>query len=226
MGRAHTKPFFLIATLLVFLAGAVAWADWNFGVSVEEGVSVMGGPLTYKMANPDGVTGASIDAVTSASNVSHSGGVHFALRKEGSGGLSLGLEYVHYRFDLDYEYSRINIDIVSLRLLVMADLVLLRFRDAPLISFGFGGYLELMVLDSAEISGSMLNVETNVASFGIVADFRITPFRFALPTRGTLCPSLFLRLYRGMLPQYQDELGSRAPLASATIGLGLSYKFP
>ena len=206
---------------------AAAWADLRLAFSFGEAVSFMGGPLRSHMATPDGVTGASVDAITSASHIAHGGGVHFHLERPGTGSLVLGLEYINYRFDLDYEFGRASLDIAGLRVLVLARLVLVRLRDAPLLTFGFGGYLELTFYDEATLSGSWVNLDVNPASFGLAVDVGIYPYRFTLPNnRGHLTPGIYARAYRGLLSQLEDELGSEAPLSSIAVGLELKYDLP
>lgn len=241
-GRLVWGGVTLVAMLTTLVAGARA--DWELGVSVEEGVTMMGGPLEYRLASPsaaaaaagleetpqdaivDGVTGASVDAITSASRVSHAGGVHVNLSRGDSGALVFGLEYIHYRFDLDYEFGRASMDIVGLRVLALARLTLARYRGSPAFTVGFGGYLEVAILDRAELSGGVVDLEVSPAGFGVAVDFHIHPFRFPLSSgRGTLIPGLFLRGYRGVITQLRDELGSDAPLVSTTIGLELRYQF-
>jgi len=224
------------AVLSCTVAGARA--EWAVGVSVEEGVSAMGGPLVYRLASPsqpeglepagdvDGVTGASVDAITSASHISHAGGVHVHLRRGGTGSLVLGLEYVHYRFDLDYEVGRASMDIVGLRLLALARLALVQRRGSPAFTFGFGCYLEVTPYDKAELSGGWVDIDVDPVGFGVVVDFNLHPFRFVLDgDRGVLVPSLYMRGFRGVITQLRDELGSDAPLVSVTFGLALLYEF-
>lgn len=230
-----------VALLTCLVAGARA--DWELGVSVEEGVTMMGGPLEYRLASPsaladsegveatpqevivDGVTSASIDAITSASRVSHAGGVHLNLSRGDSGSLVFGLEYIHYRFVLDYEFGRASMDIVGLRVLALARLTLVRFRGSSAFTFGFGGYLEVALLDRAELSGGRVDLEVSPAGFGVAVDFHVHPFRFPLSNgRGTLVPGIFLRGYRGVVTQLTDEFGSDAPLVSTTIGFELRYQ--
>jgi hypothetical protein len=232
----------VVAMTTCLIAGARA--DWELDVSVEEGVTLMGGPLTYRLASPsnveqaksleamprdaevDGVTGASIDAITSASRVSHAGGVHLNVRRGDTGSMTFGLEYNHYRFDLDYELGRASMDIVSLRLLALVRLTLARFRGSSAFTFGFGGYLELALFDRAELSGGPVDIDVAPAGFGIAVDFHLHPFRFTVSNgRGTLIPGLFLRGYRGLVTQLRDELGSDAPLVSTTIGFEMRYRF-
>jgi len=206
---------------------AVAWAELRLGITVNEGVSVMGGPLRSHMASPDGITGASVDAITTASRLSHSGGVIVHLERGGPGSLDLGLEYVQYRFDLDYEFGHASMDVVGLRVLALARLVLLRHHDTSMITFGFGAYLELTLYDEAAISGSWVNLTVAPAGFGLTVDLAINPYRFRLPgEHGFLTPGLYARAYRGILSQLEDELGSEAPLSSIAVGLALRYDLP
>ena len=214
---------------VVCTVAAAAFAELHLGLSLGEGVSFMGGPLRSHMAstNPDAVTGASIDAITTASRVAHGGGVHVHLQRPDTGALVLGLEYIHYRFDLDYELGRASMDVAGLRVIVLARLTLLRVRGAPLVTFGFGGYLELTFYDAATLSGSWIDISIEPASFGIAVDLGVTPYRFRLSGgRGTLTPGIFARAYRGLLPQLRDEVGSEAPLSSIAVGLDLRYDFP
>jgi hypothetical protein len=236
-GRLAWAGVSLAAVLSCTVAGARA--EWVLGVSLEEGVSAMGGPLEYRLARPvpvegmevanevDAVTSASVDAITSASRVSHAGGVHLHLSRGTSGSLVFGLEYVHYRFDLDYDVGRASFDVVGLRLLVLARLALARLRGSPAFTFGFGGYLEVTPYDRAELAGERVDVQVHPVGFGVVVDFNLHPFRFALPgDRGAMVPSLFLRGFRGVVTQLRDELGSDAPLVSVTMGLAVRYEFP
>lgn len=217
-----------VAAVAVTVTATVARAEWGFGVAVDEGVSVLGGPLSYRMASPDGVTGASVDAVTTASRPSHAGGVHLEIRHgEGSGRLLVGLEYVHYRFDIDTGWSRAQMDVVGARLVVLARLVLMRLRRAPLLSFGAGGYLEATLWDRGELAGEQLEVELSPLGAGLVIELRLEPILIELSReRGRLVPGLFLRGYRGLVTQLRDELGSEAPLSSFTLGVGLRYELP
>jgi hypothetical protein len=179
------------------------------------------------MAAPDQVTRASVDAVTAASRIASSGGVHVHLRRGGAATLSLGLEYIHYRFDLDYEFGRADVDVLGLRLLAAARLPLLFYRGRPLASFGFGGYAELAVYDKAVLSGSWVNLTLAPAGAGLSVELHLHPFRFALPAgRGHLVPGLFARAYRGLIAQLEDEFGSEAPLSSIALGLELRYDLP
>lgn len=220
------KAVALAAACVVCSLAAAAWAEIHLGLSLGEGVSFMGGPLRSHMASPDGVTGASVDAITTASRVAHGGGVHLHLQRPGTGSLVLGLEYIHYRFDLDYEFGRASMDIAGLRVLVLARLVLFQLRGEPLLTFGFGGYLELTFYDAATLSGSWVNIEVEPAAFGIAVDVGIHPYRFAVSGgRGHLTPGIFARAYRGLLTQFRDELGSEAPLSSIAVGLDLRYDF-
>lgn len=229
----------LIAVLSCFVAGARA--EWELGVSVNSGLSIMGGPLEYRLASPtavaeseampqavdvDGVTSASVDAITSASRLSHAGGVHFNVSRGTSGAMVFGLEYAHYRFDLDYGFGRASMDIVALRLLALARLTLIRYRGSPAFTFGVGCYLELALMDKAELSGSEVELDLSPAGFGVVVDFNLHPFRFVLSgDRGVLVPGLYLRGFRGLITQLRDDFGSDAPLVSTTIGLELRYLF-
>ncbi len=206
---------------------AAAWAELGFGLTVNEGVSVMGGPVRPHMASPDGVTGASIDAITTASRVAHGGGAIFHLRRGGSGSLDLGLEYIHYRFDMDYQFGRASMEVVGLRVLALARLVPVRLRGVPVVTFGFGAYLELTLYSEAVLSGSWINLDVASAGFGLTFDLIIQPYRFALSgDRGHLTPGIYARAYRGVLSQLEDELGSEAPLASIAVGVSLRYDFP
>jgi hypothetical protein len=192
-------------------------------------VSVLGGPLDYRLASAgtDAVTGASIDAITAASRVSHGGGVHVQLTRGGTGAIDLGLEYVQYRFDLDSGFGRARLDVTALRVPFMVRLALWQLRGHPALTFGFGGYLELAVYDRAELSGEQLGVELEPASVGLAVSFHLHPWRFALPGgRGALVPGAFLRGYRGLKTQLRDDLGSAAPLCSIALGLELRYSFP
>jgi hypothetical protein len=225
----RSKRIVASAALVVALCSlaAVAWADLELGLTVNEGLSVMGGPLRSHMASPDGVTGASVDAITTASRLAHGGGVLLHLRRDGLGSLDLGLEYIHYRFDMDYEFGRASMDVTGLRVLAMARLALLELRGAPLVTFGFGAYLELSFYDEATLSGSWVNIELTPAGLGLAFDLTIHPYRFRLPNdRGILTPGIYARAYRGMLTQLHDELGSEAPLSSIALGLSLRYDFP
>ncbi len=209
---------------LVTSVGSWARAEWVVGFSVEEGVSLMGGPLSYRMASPDGVTGASIDAVTTASRPSHAGGVLLSLRRGGTGALVLGLEYVHYRIGLDWEFGRGAFDVVALRIPLLARLVLVRRRGRSLVTFGFGGYGEVTLYDRGVLAGDQVTIEVAPAGAGLLIELRIEPFEIAR-SEGRLIPGLFLRGYRGLVTGLSDEFGSRAPLCSATIGLALRYEF-
>ncbi len=229
--RRKCPIFVSVTILIVALCGVVvAHAEWEVGVAAHEGVSLFGGPIGYRMAaaeNVDARTGASTDAITSASRISHAGGLDLQLRRGGTGQLVLGIDYVHYRFELDSGISRINMDVVGLRVLALARLVLLQRQGAPLFSFGFGGYVEITVLDRAEIAGEQMEVELVPASVGIIVDLHFAPFRFPLTGgRGQLVPAVFFRGFRGFTAQYRDDAGSAAPLASITLGLELAYLFP
>lgn len=206
---------------------AVASAELRLSLSAEGAASAMGAPLRHRVASPDQVTSASLDAITGASRLASSGGVHVLLERGEGGALALGLEYVHYRFDIDYEVARARMDVVALRVLATARLTLVRVRSAPLLTLGFGAYLELPLLDRAVLSGSWLELELAPASAGIAFELHLVPWRFALSgQRGRLAPTVFLRAYRGVTPGLRDELGSDAPLCSAALGLGLLYELP
>jgi hypothetical protein len=216
-----------IAGLLALGVGAAAWAELRLGVSAEEAVSVMGGPLRPRMARPDQVTSASVDAITTASRLASSGGALVHLEGRGLGTLSLGLEYVHYRFDLDYEFGRAAVDVVGLRALAMARLPLLRVRGAPALTFGFGLYAEVTISDEVALSGSEVDLTFAPFAAGLIVDLHVRPWRFDLgPGRGGLAPGLFARAYRGLVAQLEDGLGSSAPLSSIALGLELCYDLP
>lgn len=217
--------------LLAVLAGLGDWARAELGVdvSVEEGVSVLGGPLDYRLARSqtDAVTGASVDAITAASHVSHGGGVHVQLSRGGGGSVDLGLEYAQYRFDLDTGFGRADVGVTALRIPFMVRLALWRFRGNPALTFGFGGYLELVIADRAALSGDPIGLELEPASVGLAVSFHLHPWRFELPGgRGALVPGAFLRGYRGLKTQLRDDLGSAAPLCSIALGLELRYALP
>jgi hypothetical protein len=215
------------------LAASIASAELGLAVSVEEGLSIMGGPLAPHMARPeeeaepDQVTAASVDAITGASRLASSGGAQVHLSRRGLGSLSLGLEYVHYRFALDYEPGRADLTVLGLRALAMARLPLLVLWGAPAVTFGFGGYLELLLYDEAELAGAWVDLELRTAAAGLAFDFHVHPFRLALPgERGHLVPGLYARAYRGLLPQLVDERGSEAPLANIALGLEVRWELP
>jgi hypothetical protein len=216
-----------LTIVLLLTIGAVAHADWRVGVTAEEGLQLLGGPLTNRLARPDGVTAASVDAITSASRPAHGGGLHLDLRRGGNGALLLGLEYVHYRFDLDYGVARADLDVISLRLLALARLPLFQRGGAALLSFDFGPYLELTLYDRAELTGAQVDIELEPVTVGVAIGFRLEPLRIRLSReRGALIPGLYFRGYRGLLTHMIDDRGSSAPLVSAIIGLGLRYELP
>jgi len=212
-----------MAVLVVTAVGALAWAELRFSLVAEEGLSVMGGPLRPDLAQADAVTRASIDAISSASRVSHGGGIHGELRGDRGGSLSLGMEYARYQFELDYEHGRAMMSVLSFRALAMARLSLLRLSGRPTVTFGFGGYLEVPVYDEGKLAGSWTNIEVLGAAIGIAVDLRIHPYAFTLPN-GDLVPGLYIRAYRGLTPLFRDEMGSNAPLASISAGLLLRYE--
>lgn len=226
----QNRPFPLTTVLLVALTAlllctARADAEWQVSLSLEEGLSLMGGPLTNRLAPPDAITSASVDAITSASRPAHGGGVHLQLRRGGTGALVIGLEYVHYRFDLDYGVGRAGLDIVSLRLLTLARLALIQHAGRPILNFDFGPYLELSLYDRAELVGTQVELELEPVGVGIIIGFQLEPHRFTLANdRGALIPSLFFRGYRGLLTHLRDDRGSTAPLVSAIVGIGLRYE--
>jgi hypothetical protein len=215
----------LAVVAAVVTAATLARAEWIVGVSVEEGLSFLGGPLSYRMARPDGVTGASIDAVTSASHPASSGGVNVSLRRPGTGALVLGVEYVHYRFDLDWEHGRAAMDVVALRVPLLARLTLVPYRGRPFVTFGFGGYLEVALYDRGLLVGDQVGVEVAPLGAGLVVELRAEPVH-STHRWGTLIPALVLRGQRGLAAQVRDDLGSRAPLSSATLGVALRYEPP
>lgn len=214
-----------MCALLLAGGGSVAWAELRLGVSAEAGASLMGAPLAHRMVAPDAVTRASVDAVTTASRPSHAGGLHVHLSAENAASLVLGLEYVRYRFDVDYQFARAAMSVFGLRLLALARLPLVRIRGNPVFFFAFGGYFEMTLYDAAELGGSWINIDVDPVGGGLAVGFHLEPYRIVLP-QGHLVPGLFLRAYRGLAPQFRDELGSNAPFSSISVGVTLRYDLP
>lgn len=216
------------------LVASAALAELALSVSAEAGLSVMGGPIAPHMARPepeagetDQVTSASMDAVTGASRLASTAGLRVDLGRGGLGTLSFGLEHVHYAFTLDYEQGHADVTILALRLALAARLPLLVVRGLSVLTFGFGGYLELTYYDEAALSGSWVDLEVAPIGAGLALELRVAPYRFALPGEaGSLVPGLYARACRGLLGQLRDELGSDAPLGSIAVGLELRYELP